>query len=239
MAHPRVLGRHRHQASRRRRGLAQLGGLRGAAGEPRRVPARPLRPDGPLPPAWHPLRPLRRGLRPRAHRLRLHHPRGSRRLPRLHARGRAAGLLLRWLALRRARRRPCTFQPAAGDVLAGDARPLRRVQGDLRPRERVQPRRACRPRRGHRRAAHGPRPAQPRHHPGTPLHLRQGRLPLRDQPLRRCVRLPIRGRRDVPVLPDHGRRGPLDPRACAPARRDVPRRGPARRRGLQGGRGGA
>src|SRR6266704_4259781 len=70
VADPRGRRRAGDPPARRPRGVARLGGRRGATGATRRLPARVRCAAGPPWPPWRALRPLRRGLRARAHRLR-------------------------------------------------------------------------------------------------------------------------------------------------------------------------
>ena len=81
LADPRRRRGDPHPAARRRRGLAGLGGRRGAARAVWRLPARVRRAVGPARAARCLLRPLRRRLPARAHRLRPRHAPGHRELP--------------------------------------------------------------------------------------------------------------------------------------------------------------
>ena len=89
------------------------------------------------------LRPLRRRLRARPHRLPVLDRAGP--LPPVRRRRGAAGRHVRRLDVGRARRRPGAQRAAARHVLGRSDRGVRRGQGDLRPGQPAQPRRARRP----------------------------------------------------------------------------------------------
>ena len=205
---------------RPRRALAEpprpgrVGGQRGAAREARRLPARLRRPAQAAPPRRCALRPLRRRVRARAHRLRARERLRPRDLPQLRRAGGRPRRLLRRLDVGRARRRSCPLRAAAADVLAGGDRPDAAGQADPGPRQPAQPRRAGRPGAVRRRPAAGrppaPRPydapARPRRRVvlrgGAPVH-RRGQVPRRQHRQRR---------RDVPVVPRHPGGEGLHPR---------------------------
>ena len=240
LARPRVGARGDGARPRRARHLGGVGGRGGAAGGPRRLPPR----LPPAPPATrlrlHPLRPLRRRLRPHADRLRPGDAAGAARLPRLRRGGGGPRPPPRRVALRRARRRPVARRAAAEDVRPRAGRGLPRVQGDLGPRRQDEPRQG-----------RGPLPPRreppPRHelqagaapHP-LPLPRRRRQPRPRHPALRRGRRVPEAPRRhDVPELHGDRRGDALDARPRAPALRDAARRDARRRLARPARQGGA
>jgi hypothetical protein len=117
------------------------------------------------------VRPLRPGLRPPAHHLRLQDRRRPRQVPQLHRRGRRHRPQVRRLFFRRAWRRPGPRRAAAQDVRPRADAGLRRVQGALGPHQPHEPRQAHRPHRGlrpHRKPPHRRRlPARARSRRGS------------------------------------------------------------------------
>ena len=139
LAHPRGRGRVRRAQPGRGAGLGRLGGRGRPARAARRLPARLRGPAGRQRAGRHPLRPLRRRLPARAHRLPLRPARRAGGLPVVRRAGGRAGRLLRRLDVGRARRRARPLRAAPPDVRAGRDRGHGRRQGRPRPARPAQP----------------------------------------------------------------------------------------------------
>ena len=228
----RTCGRQPRQARLRR-----LGGRRGPAAAPRRVPARVRRAAGAPPTAGPPLRPLRRRLRALPHRLPPDRPRRRGALQGVRRGGGNPGRPVRRLDVGRARRRKGPLGAASPHVLPRRHRPVRPGEAALRSPRAAQPRRARRP---------GPRRAGPADGSRQPLPAGRDRRRVRrgGPPVLRRRQVPgehdLLRRRDVPVVPGDPRREGLDarprPRAAGDGQRLADQQGLALAGGARGAR---